>query len=134
MTPETSAPGWPGAGRSEIDVSLTRGPSHLRWGGGEGGNKNKKTQGGPGGPGGGRDEGLKRVVPALGSRRPLEAAGHRRRAAVAAAAPEVLRKGPPALSSLMTGRSHRTDQSHCHIKQSSNSKGTRLDITHTNKH
>ena len=60
------------AGRSEIDVSLTRGPSHLRWGGGEGGNKNKKTQGGPGGPGGGRDEGLKRVVPALGSRRPLE--------------------------------------------------------------
>ena len=120
--------------RSEIDVSLTRGPSHLRWGGGDGGNKNKKTQGGPGGPGGGRDEGLKRVVPALGSRRPLEAAGHRRRAAVAAAAPEVLRKGPPALSSLMTGRSHRTDQSHCHIKQSSNSKGTRLDITHTNKH
>ena len=37
------------AGRSEIEFLVTRGPSHLRWGGGEGGNENKKTGLGPGG-------------------------------------------------------------------------------------
>ena len=31
--------------RSEVEFSLSGGPSPLRWGGGEGENKNKKTQG-----------------------------------------------------------------------------------------
>ena len=34
-------------GRSEIDYSVTRGPSHLRWGGGEGGNIKQENTRGP---------------------------------------------------------------------------------------
>ena len=40
-----------GSGPFEVDLSASRGPSHLRWGGGEGGNKNKKTRGARGGAG-----------------------------------------------------------------------------------
>ena len=41
----------PTPGPCEVDLSECGGPGHLRWGGGEGGNKNKKTRGARGGPG-----------------------------------------------------------------------------------